>query len=775
MNEADLTGVLGTALSAALEKKGYTTLTAVQLAVLAEGVEGRDLRITSQTGSGKTVAIGFTLREFVALERAPMPRGGAAQPAALVITPTRELARQVEEELSWLYAGVGARVASVTGGASYRDEHRMLASNPSIVVGTPGRLLDHVTRGSIDVTTLHAVVLDEADRMLDMGFRDELEAILEKTPPTRRTHLVSATFPREVKYLADRVQKNPLHLEGTRLGEANADIDHVVHLVDERQRLDAIINLLLASPDERVLLFAKTRADVSDVAAALDAEGFGVVALSGEMEQRERNRALAAFKRGTRRVLVATDVAARGIDVQGISCVIHLEPPTDPDAYTHRSGRTGRAGKKGRSALLTTPRQLMTARRVLARVGVPHRFEPLPTAEHLRAMRDELLVAKLTRLEEPADEVVSDDEVDAGALEAQRARVHEIAKRLAASGDVEQVLVNLLTTTGLAEGPEPRELRVLQPPTAPPARGRFAERPMPTRGGYAERSPRGRRDFDAPPAYEPSPRAARGRAQAEAPAQESFPTHAPRRDEGHAPRTIPPTQGGAPARWVPVHVTWGELHGADPRRMLAMLCRRGGIVSSDIGSIDVGRTSTLVQVSESVADRFLDAAARPDPRDPKIAIRPAEARRKSTGSAPEGTDEPAPAAPPARTARDTSAEAFEKPRPARDTGGEGFERPRPARAARDTGGFAPPRAGAGTAGRPKRAFDDAPRPSADVTGRPKRSFDDAPRVSSAAAAASKPKPKRVYEPEAPRPKPAKKDGAAAKPARPAGPKKRFGR
>ncbi len=755
MNEADLTGVLGTALSAALEKKGYTTLTAVQQAVLAEGVEGRDLRITSQTGSGKTVAIGFTLREFVALERPPIQRGGAAQPAALVITPTRELARQVEEELSWLYAGVGARVASVTGGASYRDEHRMLATNPSIVVGTPGRLLDHVTRGSIDVTTLHAVVLDEADRMLDMGFRDELEAILEKTPATRRTHLVSATFPREVKYLADRVQKNPLHLEGTRLGEANADIDHVIHLVDERQRLDAIINLLLASPDERVLLFAKTRADVSDVATALDAEGFGVVALSGEMEQRERNRALAAFKRGTRRVLVATDVAARGIDVQGITRVIHLEPPTDPDAYTHRSGRTGRAGKKGTSALLTTPRQLMTARRVLARAGVPHRFEPLPTAEQLRAQRDELLVAKLTRLEEPAEELASDEEVDAALLEAQRARVHEIAKRLAASGDVEQVLVNLLTTTGLAEGPEPRELRVLQPPTAPPARGKFAERPMPTRGGYAERSPRARRDFDAPQAYEPAPRAPRGRTHAEAPAQEGH-ARAPRRDEGHAPRTIPPTQGGAPARWVPVHVTWGEIHGADPRRMLAMLCRRGGIVSSDIGAIDVGRTSTLVQVSESVADRFLDAASRPDPRDPKIAIRPAEARR--AGSAPEASFEAPPAARPARAARDTGGEGFERPRPARaarDTGAEGFERARPARPAREAGGFAPPRASAGVAGRPKRAYDA---PSAELP-----------------AAPAKPKPKRVFEPEAPRAKPAKKGGDAAKPARPAKPKKRFGR
>ena len=220
MSLADLAPVLGTALTGALEKKGYTELTSVQEAVLAPALANRDLRITSQTGSGKTVAVGFAMRELVLGDcRAQQ---GVARPRALVVAPTRELARQVEEELSWLYAPLEILVTTTTGGASARDERRALARGPAVIVGTPGRLLDHLTRGSIDTTQLQVVVLDEADRMLDLGFRDDLKAILAYAPAEHRTHLVSATFPREVRALADGVQQNAAHVEGTRLGAANS-------------------------------------------------------------------------------------------------------------------------------------------------------------------------------------------------------------------------------------------------------------------------------------------------------------------------------------------------------------------------------------------------------------------------------------------------------------------------------------------------------------------------------------------------------------------------
>ncbi len=245
-----------------------------------------------------------------------------------------------------------------------------------------------------------AVVLDEADRMLDLGFRDELEAILAKAPPGHRTHLVSATFARDVAALADRVQKDPKRIEGTPLGSANRDIDHIVYLVNPRERVDALINVLLHHADEQTLVFARTRADVSEVARELQQAGFASGSLSGEMDQNARNRALAAFKRGEIRALIATDVAARGIDVQDIGRVIQLDPPTDPDTYTHRSGRTGRAGRKGVSAVLVAPAGLRRAAALLQRARVQFRVEPIPTAAAIREAQDARWLAELIQADQ---------------------------------------------------------------------------------------------------------------------------------------------------------------------------------------------------------------------------------------------------------------------------------------------------------------------------------------------------------------------------------------
>src|SRR5580692_10445947 len=254
MAAADLTHLVGPALAT----KGYDTLTPVQEAVLDEALEGRDLRITSQTGSGKTIAIGFAVRDL--LDDLTAQYGGVARPRVLVLTPTRELAKQVADELTWLYAPLRVRVAAVTGGAGYLDQKRALSSNPSVIVATPGRLRDALERRKIDASTLAAVVLDEADSMLDLGFREDLDAILAMLPKERRSHLVSATFSGDVVSLADRFQQNPVHVEGTRLGEANVDIEHVVHLVEPSKRVDALVNLLLSDEDARSLVFVRTRA-----------------------------------------------------------------------------------------------------------------------------------------------------------------------------------------------------------------------------------------------------------------------------------------------------------------------------------------------------------------------------------------------------------------------------------------------------------------------------------------------------------------------------------
>jgi ATP-dependent RNA helicase DeaD len=455
MDAADIERALGRELWAALARKGYSQLTSVQEAVLDPALDGRDLRITSQTGSGKTLAIGFALRPWVLLP--PAVAHGVSLPRALVVAPTRELARQTQAELGWLYADCNARVVAITGGASFRDERRELAKGAPVVVGTPGRLLDHLGRGSIDPSEIAAIVLDEADRLLDMGFREDLDAILGHAPPEHRTHLVSATFPRAVRALADRVQRDAAHVEGTRLGAANADIDNVIHVIDTRQKVDAIINLLLASPQEQTLVFARTRADVASLAQQLANAGFAATAISGELDQAARTRALSAFKHGRESVLVATDVAARGIDVQDVTRVIQAEPPTSADAYTHRAGRTGRAGRKGTSHLLISAAQVVPVTRLLRAAAIAHRFEPIPSAELIRRAIDERIFEELAH-EAPDEGAESAD-----------LRAHALARRLLASGETERILARLLRAR-YAGAAEPRDVRPAPRQAPPPMR-----------------------------------------------------------------------------------------------------------------------------------------------------------------------------------------------------------------------------------------------------------------------------------------------------------------
>ena len=441
MNFSFLDSDLSADLLGAIERKGYERLTPIQQAVLEVDSTTTDLRITSITGSGKTLAIGFALRE-IAPSGPALPRKG---PRGLILVPTRELAQQVQRELSWLFAERQWRVESVTGGTSIRDERRALNALPMVLVATPGRLLDHLRRGALELDDVVTVVLDEADRMLDMGFQDDLQAILEGLPQQRRTHMASATFCDAVGRLANRFQRNPVHVQGTPLGQANEDIEHVVHPVHADQKLDAIVNLLLASPDEQSILFARTRADVASIARELGRAGFEVASLSGEMTQPARDRALATFRRGSTRVLVATDVAARGLDVQSVTQIIHVDPPTDTDGYVHRSGRTGRAGHKGTSHVLVVPAGFGFVKMLMRRAGIKFQVLPIPTAEKLLAARDEQLLVELTRAQEQSSGM-SD------------ARHRAMAERLCAAADPVELVSRLLTRVE-SKGIAPRAVR----------------------------------------------------------------------------------------------------------------------------------------------------------------------------------------------------------------------------------------------------------------------------------------------------------------------------
>jgi len=372
-------------LREAMLARGFTALTAVQRAVVAANTRDTNLRISSQTGSGKTVAIGLALAEVLLDEDS----AGAGQPRVLIIAPTRELAAQLDEELTWLYAGVPRfRSCAVTGGTDIQRERRALRKGPTVVVGTPGRTLDHIRAGALVVDGIEHVVLDEADHMLDLGFKEELDAITDALPGPRRSHLVSATFPKPVRRFADRFQPDALHLEGTRLGEANEDIEHSAYLVAERDRYPALVNILLLTDGARCLVFVRRRVDTTEIAEQLAADGFSALPFSGDLSQAQRTRTLAAFRNDVVRILVATDVAARGIDVADIATIVHIDLPNDPETYTHRSGRTGRAGQKGRSILIAPPRAERRLRRVLVQAKVDADWGKLPSPKRIQKALD---------------------------------------------------------------------------------------------------------------------------------------------------------------------------------------------------------------------------------------------------------------------------------------------------------------------------------------------------------------------------------------------------
>lgn len=373
-------------LAAALQKKGFDTLTPVQEAVLSPEIGERDLLVSAQTGSGKTVAFGLALASSL-LDDADV-LGVSDAPLALIIAPTRELALQVRKELEWLYEPAGGQIASCIGGMDMRDERRALSRNPHIVVGTPGRLVDHISRGSLVMDSLRAVVLDEADEMLNMGFREELEEILEAAPEERRTLLFSATVSKPIARLAENYQNDAMRLNTISAREQHIDIDYSAVVVAPEDVEKAVINLLLYHDAPNALVFCSRRDGVNKLTARLNNRGFPVVALSGEFSQKERSNALLAMRDGRAKVCVATDVAARGIDLPGLDLVIHADLPSNKETLLHRSGRTGRAGRKGASVLIVPTRARRRAERVMRDADIKGNWTLPPTTDDIRKNLD---------------------------------------------------------------------------------------------------------------------------------------------------------------------------------------------------------------------------------------------------------------------------------------------------------------------------------------------------------------------------------------------------
>lgn len=514
MTFENLPALLGEALTA----RGYTALTPVQSAVVDAEADGRDLIVSAQTGSGKTVAFGLAM--------APQILDGglislAREPAALIIAPTRELALQVSRELMWLYGKAGVRIATCVGGMDASKERRNLATGPQIVVGTPGRLRDHLERGALDLSALKVAVLDEADEMLDMGFREELEDILNATPEGRRTLLFSATMPKPIVALAKRYQNDALRISTIGEDRGHGDISYQVVTVAPPDIENAVVNLLRLHEAETAILFCATRESVRHLYSKLTNRGFNAVALSGEHSQSERNQALQALRDRRARVCVATDVAARGIDLPNLSLVVHVELPRDAEGLQHRSGRTGRAGKKGTAVLVVPYQRRKRVESMLRGARIEAEWIKVPTAEDIRARDHERLLETLLAPVEVEDE--------------DRALGAKLLETLSAE-DVAAALVR----AHRAKMPAPEEM-------------------LDTGGGE-------------------------------------------RMKDNHR-------AGFDDSVWFKMNI--GRRNNADPKWLLPLLCRRGGVTRNDIGAIRIAADETFVGIAAGAAPRFAKAVAKP--------------------------------------------------------------------------------------------------------------------------------------------------------------------
>ncbi len=389
-------------LERALAERNYSNPTPVQKAVLGSETLGRDILVSAQTGSGKTVAYGLAIGAIL-LSRAEVLQPFKA-PVALIIAPTRELALQVERELAWLYHFVNGRVMSCVGGMDARLERKKLAEAPHIVVGTPGRLRDHIERRSLDMSQLKAVVLDEADEMLDLGFREDLEFILAASPEAKSTLMFSATMPKGIVALAQRYQKNALRIEVEGNEKGHADIEYRAIRIIPKETEHVVVNLLRLIEAQTSIVFCNTRESVRHLQSMLLERGFQAVLLSGELSQHERNQSMMALRDGRARVCVATDVAARGIDLPNLGLVIHADLPHDAETLQHRSGRTGRAGRKGISALLVSQARRRRAEQILNDAKIKVIWEGPPTIEQIQKLDQQRMLADPILNEQPSEE-----------------------------------------------------------------------------------------------------------------------------------------------------------------------------------------------------------------------------------------------------------------------------------------------------------------------------------------------------------------------------------
>ena len=369
-----------------IQEAGFTEPTPIQVKAIPEALKGRDLLGQALTGTGKTAAFGLPSMERIR---------GQEGLNMLILTPTRELAAQISNELFKLGHYTGLKTAAFTGGQAYRRQEELLQRGVNILVATPGRLIDLMDSGHFEGVNPSVIVVDEADEMLDMGFIDDVKKIFDAFPGPRQTMLFSATMPKQVEALAKKILNDPMKLETDQPEIANNDIEQSFFVIEDYERANATIRLIEAEEVTKAIIFCRTREETDSLNILLGGRGYNVNCLHGDMEQAARSRVMAAFRRGDFDIMVATDVAARGLDVEDVSHVFNYHLPFDSRSYVHRIGRTGRAGKTGKAITLVTPRELRQLESIRRSVGAKLSLGHIPSRDAVNAQRLEKLLAGL--------------------------------------------------------------------------------------------------------------------------------------------------------------------------------------------------------------------------------------------------------------------------------------------------------------------------------------------------------------------------------------------
>ena len=603
---------------------GYEEPTPVQVAAIPPLLGGSDLLAEAPTGTGKTAAFALPILQRLAVrldgERAAgrsveargAPRDGerSSRPTALVLAPTRELAMQVAEATHRYGREIGVRVVPVYGGQPITAQLHRLARGVDVVVATPGRAVDHLERKSIRLDEVETVVLDEADEMLDMGFADDLERILGSLPEPHQTALFSATIAGPIARLAGRHLHHPVQVrvpvEPAAAGEA-ARVRQVAYVVRRSDKLAALGRILDVEDGVATLVFARTRGEVDDLAEALSGRGRDAAALHGGLAQEQRDRIMGRFRDGALDVLVATDVAARGLDIEHVSHVVNYDVPSSPDTYVHRIGRTGRAGREGVAITLVEPREHRLLRDIERAIGAPLEIVGLPTVSDVRerrldllrgTLRDALVAGDTDRYRavvEPLSEEfdVVDIALAAVSLADAEARGGEDTAELAPA-----ILPSWDDGSARARRNRPKAARGAAPREAPPFRPRPRGAPPP--------GPWGGGDIAGPGAG-PAPADARQRAPRHAPYPSTPPVRGRRasgwRDvEGQAVMRAPAGAAGGVTR---LFVGAGRAAGIRPADLVGAITNEAGLRGGDIGAIQIADGFSLVEVPAETADQVI--------------------------------------------------------------------------------------------------------------------------------------------------------------------------